>query len=428
MQTSKTFSIHFWIKTTRNKGVMAPIYARITIDQKRTEISLKRFTEVTYWDQEIKRSSAKTPQAKALNLYLDQVHADLLECHRQLKKELVLVTAQGVKARFLGEDQQFKSLMDLVNYHKTSMVSTLKWSTLKNYNTTENYLKRYLDNRMSTNDIYLNQLNYAFIIDFEHYLRTGRSINKGQPLHNNGIMKHLERLKKLLNLAVKLEWVDKHPFARFSLKFQKFDRDYLSKLELERLESLELAEEGIKITRDIFVFSCYTGLPYSDVKALRERHIVRGIDGEYWIFTKRQKNDQSVKLPLLKKALDILGRYADPAAPADQALLPIPTNQKINRDLKELATMLHINKKLSFHSARHTFATTVTLSNGVPIETVSKLLGHSRISTTQIYSRVLEEKVSTDMGSLRRALNEAIDEPEKNPNFLKNDTQFKSLR
>jgi len=410
MQTSKTFSIHFWIHTSKNKGEMAPIYARITIDQKRVEISLKRLTEVTYWDPEIKRSSAKTPQAKALNLYLDQAHADLLECHRQLKKELGLVTAQAVKARFLGDDQQYKSLMDLVNYHKTSMVSILKWSTLKNYNTTERYLKRYLDNRLSTNDIYLSQLSYSFIIDFEHYLRTGRSINIGQPLHNNGIMKHLERLKKLLNLALKLEWVEKDPFARFSLRLQKHERDYLSKAELERLETGELVDENLKITRDIFVFSCYTGLSYSDVKALRERHIVRGIDGEYWIFTQRQKNEQFVKIPLLKKALEILGRYGDPAANAEQVLLPVYSNQKINLYLKEIATSLKIDKNLSFHSARHTFATTVTLSNGVPIETVSKLLGHTKISTTQIYARVIEQKVSTDMGNLRRRLNEAIDE------------------
>lgn len=134
MQTSKTFSIHFWINRSKNKGVMAPIYARITIDQKRAEISLKRFTEVTYWDQEIQRSSAKTPQAKALNLYLDQALAELLEHHRQLKRELGMITAKSLKARFLGEDQQFKSLMDLVDYHKVNMVSTLRWSTLKNYN------------------------------------------------------------------------------------------------------------------------------------------------------------------------------------------------------------------------------------------------------------------------------------------------------
>lgn len=410
MQTSRTFAIHFWLQLAKNKNGFAPVFARVTVDKRRVEISLKRKCEVTSWDSNIKRSSSKTPQAKALNLYLDQVHADLLDCYKELSRELPIVTAQDIKSRFLGEDQQFKSLIDIIEYHKVKMASTLTWGTLKNYNSTETYLKRFLEEKMNKKDIFLYQLSYSFIVDFEHYLRTTNPINKGQPLSNNGLMKHLERLKKLLNLAVKLEWVDKHPFVRFSLKFTKHDRPFLTQDELDKLEHLELQDEHLRITRDIFIFCCYTGLAYADVKNLTENQIVQGIDREYWIYSRRAKSGQLLKIPLLDKAMAILETYKVSNPKPDQPVLPVYCNQKINEYLKEIRSIYGTRKKLTFHSSRHTFATTVTLANGVPIETVSKLLGHSKLSTTQVYARVLEKKVSEDMSSLKRILNKNIND------------------
>lgn len=405
MQTSKTFSIYFWINSAKIKEGKAPIYARITINGKRLEMSLKRSLEVTFWDTRAKRSISRTPQGKALNKYLDQVYSDLLECHTQLHSENKIITPKAIKARFLGEDQQQKSLMDIVEYHKTKMTDTLKWGTLKNYDTTEKYLKRFLITRYNTNDIFLKQITYGFIVDFEHYLRKNPSINRSQPLNNNGVMKHLERLKKLLKLALNLEWLEKDPSARFSLKFKKYNREFLSSSELQQLEGADLTNDYHKKTRDVFIFSCYTGLSYSDIKSLKEKNIVRGIDGKYWIYTQRTKNDQPVKIPLLMKAKEILERYNTKEFNYENNLLPVFSNQKVNIYIKEVASLLGINKKLSFHSARHTFATTVTLSNGVPIETVSKLLGHSKLSTTQTYARVIEQKISTDMENLQASLN-----------------------
>lgn len=405
MQTSKTFSIHFWLSMAKKKDDQAPIYARITVDGKRAEISLKRATSVTYWDTRSKRANWRTSEGKALNVYLDNVYSDLLECHKQLLSESRYVTAQAIKARYLGEDEQHKTLLQLVSYHNKNMVSVLKPGTLKNYYTTERYINRYLKNKLKTNDIYLKQLSYKFIIGFEQFLRNGKSINHSRPLRNNGVMKHLERLKKMMNLALRLEWIEKDPFVRFSLKFSKHQRAFLSQSELEALECGQLSKEVHRKTRDIFVFACYTGLSYIDVKLLSDNHIVRGIDGAYWIFTKREKNDEAVKIPLLDKALEILKKYDKGIEDKQERLLPVFSNQKINEYLKEIADTLNIKKQLTFHAARHTFATTVTLSNGVPIETVSKLLGHTKLSTTQIYARVIEQKVSSDMLSLRSKLN-----------------------
>lgn len=413
MQTSKTFSIHFWINSAKLNGGKAPIYARITINGKRIEVSLKRSIQVTFWDTRAKRSISRSPEAKSLNNYLDRVYSDLLECHTQLRSENKLITPQAIKARYLGENEQHKSLLDILEYHKTKMPDILKWGTLKNYDTTEKYLKRFLVHKYKTNDIYLKQITYAFIVDFELYLRKNPSINRSQPLNNNGVMKHLERLKKLLKLAVNLEWLEKDPSVRFSLKFKKYNREFLSSSELQQLEDALLSNDHHRKTRDIFVFSCYTGLSYSDVKSLQEKNIVRGIEGKYWIYTQRIKNDQPVKIPLLEKALDILNQYKKQNFTYDNKLLPVFSNQKINLYLKEVASLLDIKKNLSFHSARHTFATTVTLLNGVPIETVSILLGHSKLSTTQTYARVIEQKISTDMENLQASLHSVSLQNEK---------------
>ena len=407
MQTSKTFSIHFWLNIAKKKDDIAPLYARVTVNGKRAEISLKRYLSVTYWDTIAKKAKPRTPNAPALNAYLDLVYADLLECQKQLLSEFKLVTAQAIKARYLGEDDDQKTLLDLVDYHNTNMKTVLKFGTMKNYYTTERYIKRFLTIKIKSSDIYLKQLSYGFIIDFEQFLRKGPSINKRQPLRNNGVMKHLERLKKMMNLALNLEWIEKDPFVRFKLKFTKHQRDYLSKLELQKFEQIILDEEVHRKTRDIFVFSSYTGLSYTDVRSLTDDNIVRGIDGDYWIFTRRAKTEQPVKIPLLDKALNIIKKY-DNDLENNSGLLPVYTNQRLNVYLKEITARLGIKKNITFHSARHTFATTVTLSNGVPIETVSKLLGHSKLSTTQVYARVLEEKVSVDMKTLRNKLNNHI--------------------
>jgi integrase len=404
MGTTRTFSIHFWLNIAKRNGDSAPIYARVTVDGKRAEISLQRQTSVTLWDTKAKKTTSRTPEGKALNTYLDQVYAKLLQCHKQLSAEFELVTAKSIKARFVGHDERHKTLLELVAYHNQNMKGVLKPGTLKNYYTTENYIRRFLVKKKKTNDIYLKHLKYSFIIDFEQYLRKGPSLQNSNPLNNNGVMKHLERLRKLMNLAMDLEWLEKNPFMRYKLKFKRYKKEFLSQEELKLFQEADIKVKGYGIVRDIFVFSCYTGLSYTDVRLLDESNIVIGIDGDRWIFTQREKNEQPVKIPLLEVAKQILEKYEDHPRLNQGRLLPVYSNQKTNAYLKEITASLGISKNLTFHSARHTFATTVTLSNGVPIETVSKMLGHTKITTTQVYARVLEEKISADMNGLRRAL------------------------
>lgn len=215
-------------------------------------------------------------------------------------------------------------------------------------------------------------------------------------------MKHMERFKKLMRLALHLEWIEKNPTLRFKLRFDKVDMVYLDRQELERILDKEFEQGTLKVTRDIFVFACYTGLAYADVKALKQDHLRTGIDGGKWIYMRRRKTDTQVRIPLLEEAQIILERYrTHPKVDNQEILLPVYSNQKTNQYLREIAEAVNLGKRLSFHAARHTFATTVTLANGVPIETVSKLLGHHKISTTQIYARVVDTKISNDINALR---------------------------
>jgi len=281
------------------------------------------------------------------------------------------------------------------------MVSVLKAGTMKNYYTTEKYLNKFLAQKLKVNDIYLKQLNYRFIIDFEHFIRNYKPKKERRTLTNNGVMKHLERFKKMINLAIKLEWLVKNPFSQFQLKFDKYDRQYLSERELQLIENTNFTSERLERVKDMFIFSCYTGLSYIDVKQLTQHQIVRGIDNNYWIYTKREKTNEMVKVPILPKALVIIDKYKTIAQEIDsELLLPLYSNQKTNSYLKEIAKQCGIPKNITFHVARDTFATTVLLSNGVPIETVSKLLGHTKLTTTQIYARVLEHKISEDIDNL----------------------------
>jgi site-specific recombinase XerD len=222
---------------------------------------------------------------------------------------------------------------------------------------------------------------------------------------HNSAMKHIKRLKKVVNLAIANEWLKINPFSSYHIKTQATHRGFLTPEELQIIETKELSVLRLQKVRDIFIFCCYTGLSFSDVEKLTPSDITTGIDGEKWLVIYRKKNGHRSPVPLLPQARAILDKYRDdPEANAKGTLLPVNSNQRMNGYLKEIADVCGIQKNLTMHLARHTFATTVTLANGVPIETVSKMLGHSSIKTTQIYSKVVDTKISNDMAQLKQKL------------------------
>jgi site-specific recombinase XerD len=300
------------------------------------------------------------------------------------------------------------TLTALIAYHNQTEEDNLEWGTMKNYMTTQKYLLSYIKSQYGAADVQLSDLDFQFLNDFHQFLRKRKDRRGKIAMANNGIMKHLERLCKMVHLALRLGWIDKYPFNAHQPRFDKVERHCLDKDELKIIQSKKLVINRLEIVRDLFIFSCYTGLAYIDVMNLGGSDLATGVDGERWIMCKRKKTSVPVKVPLLSIPAEIIEKYRHgPDQLYRGRLLPAYSNQKLNSYLKELADICGISKNLTFHTARHTFATTVTLSNGVPIETVSKMLGHSKISTTQIYAKVVEHKVSEDMAALRLKLDPA---------------------
>lgn len=405
MSTSSTFSILFLVNPKKVSDDQVIIYVRITVNQKRSTISLKRKIALNLWDPVKKRARGNSTEAKQLNQYLDQVRTRLFQCYQDLLFKGKLITAKLIKAIYLGEDENSRSLQNLVEYHSKKIESTHAAGSIRNYGVTEKYIWKFLNKERKTTDIFLKQIDYKFLCDFENYLNSYYPKGHPQAMSHNTVMKHIQRLRKMITLAYHMEWIDKDPFQRWKNTFEKREREFLSDNELSNLETYGFPVERLERVRDLFIFSCYTGISYVDIMKLTLNNISIGIDGNNWIVTKRQKTKTPVRVPLLDPALKLIKKYENhPMTIVSGSILPIITNEKLNVYLKEVAILCGIKKNLTFHMARHTFATTVTLSNGVPLETVSKLLGHTKISTTQIYARVLENKVSQDMNALREIL------------------------
>jgi len=413
MKTTNSFSILFFLKKDKASKGIAPLYVRITINKKFVDISLKRRLKFISWDHKFQKVIGADKELKEVQEKVRQARTEINSAYDTLRYNKEVLTADSIKT-FLergGEEEQ-TTLLFLMNYHNTEVKKLLEPGTMKNYYSTERYVKEFLVKRKKRTDIYLSQLDYKFIIDFEIYLRQ-REPDKGQrPCTNNTVMKHIERLRKMINIALKNDWIVKDPFLRFERHMIHKDRQCLELEELETIKALNFDIHGQEIVRDTFVFSCYTGLAFADVCNLSSEHLVTDIEGEKWIEMVRQKtanfSGKKFYVLLLPEAIELIKKYkGHPMASYTGTVFPIYSNQATNRYLKVISKMANLNFALTYHIARHTFATTVTLENGVPMESVSKMLGHSSIRTTQIYSKVKKKKVSTDMKILRERLKQA---------------------
>jgi site-specific recombinase XerD len=406
MRSSNTFGIQFVIRLPKQqKSDQATVFARISVNGRRCEISLKKKVDPQNWDDVKGKARGTKDEIRKLNEHIERVRTIIADGYHQLIQQKKVITVDAVKSLFLGTDQNEITLIKLGEYHNTEMKDKLADGTMKNYYTTEKYIGKFLKEKYHRADITLAELNYKFILDFESYLSKHQPKDHQKPLHNNGIMKHIERLCKMVNMAITMDWLVKDPFAKYKQHFDKVERFYLTKEELSAIENKKFSIERLQTVKDLFLFSCYTGLAYIDTMKLTAGNIVKGIDGNDWLITSRQKTDTDVRIPLLPQAEELIKKYHNhPKAVNYGTLFPVISNQKMNAYLKEIADLCNINKAITFHIARHTFATTVTLSNGVPIESVSKMLGHTTIRSTQVYAKVVEQKLSEDMQNLKKRM------------------------
>ena len=271
-------------------------------------------------------------------------------------------------------------------------------ATYDKYEITFRRVKEFMKSRYNLSDIPLRDIKNIFVVDFENFLIQKYDYGK------NTRAKFLQRFHSVILIAKRNNWIKTDPFDNFIIGSQKVDRGYLTQAEVDAIWNKELNVIRLEKVRDAFIFAYYTGLAYIDVCNLKQHNIVT-INGERWIQTRRQKTDTLVEVPLLKIPELIIEKYKG-RVPGD-SLIPISTNQKVNAYLKEIADLCGIQKNLSYHLARHTFATTITLSKGVSMESVSKMLGHTKITTTQIYARILNSKVKEEMKLVEKALEDA---------------------
>lgn len=400
----KSFGLHFYLKKPKNyeKGTI-PIYLRITVDGVPKELSSKRTCDPGRWNSAAERAVGTREDSRALNAYLDTLQAKVYEAKRKMIESNQLITASSIKDHLLGTDQRNKMLIKIFENYNGNIKKLIgidySEATWTKYDRTKRFAQLFIQWKYKEKDLPIQCLNMEFVNGLELWLKTERKCGQ------NATMKYISILKMVVLFCVNNNWLDKDPFARFKMSKEEVIPEFLTKEEIQTISSKEIKIDRLRQVRDVFLFCCFTGLAYVDIKKLNASEVSAGVDNELWIFTRRGKTNTPSRIPLLPVSQKILDVYKHhPQCINSRRLLPVLSNQKYNSYLKELADICGIPKNLTTHTARHTFATTVTLSNGVPIESVSKMLGHKKLQTTQHYARVLDIKVSEDMQNLRNRL------------------------
>ena len=396
-------SVLFYARKSKktSKGLV-PIYIRITVNGQRLDQSIQRYVSAAQWSVATGRVKGNNEQAHQVNRYLDTLTGKVLRVEREMVLDGVAVNFDNFRKKWVGLTEAPRMLIEIFQQHNDQMAALIRAgkdyapATLDRYNTSRDHTQAFLQWKYGLADIDIKRLNFEFVTDLEFWLKTQRNCS------HNTTMKYISNLKKIVNGCIRKGWLLKDPFLGFKTTKQEVEREALTDQELEKIQSKVFLTDRLNYVKDIFLFSCYTGLAYADVKKLKRSEIGLGIDGNNWIFTSRQKTDTQSRIPLLPPALAIIEKYKDYPTCCDSGhVLPVLSNQKMNAYLKEIADVCGISKNLTFHIARHTFATTITLSNGVPIESVSKMLGHRNLKTTQHYAKVLDRKISDDMTLLK---------------------------
>ena len=401
MEIRSTFSqLYFVRKNRKNADNEAPIYLRVLVNGKSVDFSVKRSIKIDLWDPISGTVKGTSKEVKSLNRYLFGIKSAVYEHYRSLRESKNYVTATDVKNSYLGITvDSRKKILVVYQQHIDEMeeLKNIDYSpiTIGRYETSMKRLSKYIKKKYKKNDFYIQDINHSFITNYETHLKINYQI-----AHNTTI-KFLKHLKKIIRIALANGWISKDPFVNIKLSEKKVDRGFLTDEQLSKISNLEFETERLEEVRDCFLFSCFTGLAYSDLARLTKDNIVTGTDGNRWIKINRKKTNVRSSIPLLQMSESILKKYENSFyCQVKGVLLPVKSNQRMNEYLGEIRNLAGIKMDLTTHLARHTFATTITLNNDVPIETVSKMLGHSSLATTKIYARLLDKKVGRDMSKL----------------------------
>jgi integrase len=400
----KSFGLLFYLRKQRNtdKGLMY-IYLRITVDGQPRDLSVKRSWPASRWNVQANRASGNKEDAKELNHYLDVLQSKVYGARKKLIDSGKVVTAIAIMDIMSGAEQRKRELMALFKSHNDDLKAMIGKGVAKgtwtNFNTSYRHVSEFLLTHYQVKEINILSLDLEFVKKLYNWFRTKKTLG------HNSALKNIANLKKIVIGCVDNGWLPVDPFAKFDLSREEVQTSFLVKEEIQAIANKEIKNDRLCRVRDVFIFCCFTGLAFADVKQLKKSEVAIGVDGELRIYKGRQKTGTPAIIPLLPITQKILSKYEndEQCSMLDQ-LLPVLSNQKYNAYLKEIGDLCDINKPLKTHMARHTFGTTVTLANNVPLESIKEMMGHKSLRQTLHYAKVSGIKVNKDMTLLKKKL------------------------
>ena len=414
MNIHQSYNILFWLNKTRKRNGKCAIYLRLTIDSKRIELSTYQYAAQSEWNKSLQRIKPTSVNADSVNRIIDIIQSNIHRHYSVLAASHEFVSAEMVKNAYLGIKEKQHTVVEAFDFQLTYFSEKAKAGiiSVKHVNRlaiTKNKVVTFMKERYDVADKPLLQLKLSFANELYHYLTVTDKIG------SNTAMKYIKNTKQVFKMAVDNDWIPTNPISSFKCSYNEPNRERLTMSEIMTLYNKEFEIKRLEEVRDVYIFCCFTGFAFYDVSKLTQENIELGIDGEKWVFKERQKTKTVERIPLLPTALEIISKYScDPYCLQNNCLLPVCSNARFNGYLKEVAHIAGISKYLTSHTARHTFATTVTLENDMPIETVSQLLGHKSIRTTQIYAKITHTKLSNNMKALREKLDTMTKQTEIN--------------
>lgn len=401
-----SFRVLFFLKKTRLlKNGEASVCMRITVNGTRVENNIRKSIDPALWSQAKETARGKSRRACDLNTYIEEARIRLYQIFCELEQQNRPITAHLLQELFFGQEkpEEVRTLLGTMQEHNDqcrALVGTdYALITVRRYESCRRYLAELIRQRYGKEDLPLAEVNGELVRAFAFYLKTEKGCQQ------NTVIRYMKCLKKITNLARANDWMAKDPFLGIRFHEKEVVREFLTMDELQTIYRKEFPLERLTLVRDVFIFAAFTGLAFIDVQQLAPEHIVRDNNGNLWIRKPRQKTKNMCNIPLLDIPQEILRKYADhPTCRKRGVLLPVPCNQKMNSYLKEIADICMIRKNLTTHCARHSYATSVCLANGVSLENVAKMLGHSNIKMTQHYARVLDSSILRDMMQVERAI------------------------
>lgn len=396
-----TFKVLFYLKRNApKKNGLIPVMCRITVNGKISQFSCKLDVEEKTWNIELGRVSGRSTVAQETNRMLDKIRVGINKAYQEICDKDNYVTAEKVRNVFLGMGMNHETLLAVFRQHNEDYEKQVgKIKSLRSYwkyCIVYKHLEEFIKQRYKVSDIALKELAPAFITDFELFLRTEKN-------HcNNTVWSYMMPFRSIIFMAINNGWLQRDPFYAYSITKEETKRGFLSKEEINLLIKGTFKKPSYTLIRDLFIFCTFTGLSWTDMANLTKENLQTSFDGHLWIKTNRQKTGTESNIRLLDVAKHIIEKYD--GMTDDDKLLPVPCYVNCKNSIKVIAKKCGIEKNVTWHMSRHTYATTVCLSNDVPIETLSKMLGHRSIRTTQIYAKITAEKVSRDMEKLSKQI------------------------